>query len=453
MSNRGRGTCIGKDLCAARTLKEIRTVAPSERVKADDSPQSHPHSPMVSIPEEIWLLIFDFLQNGVLTTAEGGQIGYDMARIAFVLPLTETCREFYRICQPLLFETIVIDGRSEPGRRRVRCLIDTLESKPRLKDMVAKVRIASIFFTTPELLDRLCQTLMELRSIRDLWIQEGNISLAQLSRFQECPHLERLVLLRVDLSGPEAPSIPSFPLKYLQCEPYGFPRSTKFFAALMLPELETLRIDSVFLTGLERFCDHQVFQFNPAVLKELIVETKIEWFQRMEPGLIELLKCANQIRSLKLSLDKLTNGFSIPDDLIPDLESFEGRADLVLNFCDGRPVRDLRTFFTRSFVWEMTNDVPSLIRPGSVPLEHLSIDGTLWKDDMMEYITSNCPELLSLKVRAVHVNDMLSTRNHMPRLRRATFLSVQGPWFKNNFRATKTEREAKVVRECRVFWP
>ncbi|KAG8948233.1 hypothetical protein FRC00_008672 [Tulasnella sp. 408] len=193
----------------------------------------------------------------------------------------------------------------------------------------------------------------------------------------------------------------------------------------MLPGLETLCIDSVFLTGLERLCDHQVFQFNPDVLKELIVETRIDWIQAMEEGLVDLLKRANHIRSLTLRLDKLTSGVSIPDDVIPDLESE---------------------------IWEMMYDVPSLIRTGSVPLEHLSIDLTPWKDDTMEHIARHCPELVSLKVRAVHVNGTLSTRNHMPRLRRATFLSIQGPWFKNNIRATKMESEAEVVRECRAFW-
>lgn len=398
-----------------------------------------------------WLILISWVEAS--RTAQGEQIGYDTARMASILPLTETCRAFHRMCQPLLFETIVIDGRSGPSQRRVGCLVNALEGKPYLKDMVSKVRITSVFFTSSEFWDKLHQTLAELRSIRDLWIREGNISLAQLRRFQECPHLERLVLLRVDLSGPEDPAIPSFhSLRYLQCEPYGFPRSTSFFGTLMLPELETLCIDSVFLTGLERLCDHQVFQFNPAVLKELIVETKIDWIQAMEEGLVELLKRANHIRSLTLRLDKLTSGVSIPDDVIPNLESFDGRADLVLAFCKGRPVRNLCTSFTRSIIWEMMIDVPSLIRAGSVPLEHLSIDFTPWKDDTMEHIARHCPELVSLKVRTVHVNDTLSTRNQMPRLRQATFLSIQGPWFKNNVRATKMESEAEVVRECRAFW-
>ncbi|KAG9049878.1 hypothetical protein FS837_008800 [Tulasnella sp. UAMH 9824] len=408
---------------------------------------------MASVPEEIWLLIFEFIQNEASRTAQGGQIDYDMARIASVLPLTETCRAFHRMCQPLLFETIVIDGRSGPSQRRAGCLVNALEGKPYLKDMVSKIRITSVFFTSSEFGDKLHQTLVELRSIRDLWIREGNISLAQLSRFQECPHLERMVLLRVDLSGPEDPAIASFhSLQHFQCEPYGFPRSTSFFGTLMLPGLETLCIDSVFLTGLERLCNHEVFQFDPAVLKQLIVETRIDWIQTMEEGLVELLKRANQIRSLKLRLDKLTSGVSIPDDVIPDLESFDGRADLVLAFCKGRPIRNLRTFFTTSVIWEMMNDVPSLIQSGSVPLEHLSIDRIPWKDDTMEHIARHCPELVSLKVRAVHLNDTLSARNHMPRLRRATFLSMQGPWFKNNIRRTKMESEAAVVRECRAFW-
>ncbi|KAG8911155.1 hypothetical protein FRC01_005879 [Tulasnella sp. 417] len=419
---------------------------------------AHPHDPQpaaVSIPEEIWLLIFTFLQNEVSRGAQDGQLGYGMARIVSVRPLTETCRMFHRICQPLLFETIVIDGRSELSRRRAGCLLGALENKPYLKDMVVKVRIASIFYTISEFWDRLYQTLMELRSIGDLWIREGNISITQLSRFQECPRLERLVLLRVDLSGSEDSTTAVFhSLKHLQCEPYGFPRPTSFFATLMMPKLETLRIDSVFLTGLERICDHQVFQFNPAVLNDLTVETKIDWIPRMGEGLVELLKRTNQIKSLKLPLDKLTSGFNIPDDLIPDLESFGGRADLVPAFCNGRPVRELRTYFTSSVVWELTDDVPNVIRPGSVPLEHLSIDLILWEEDTMGYIARHCPELVSLKVRAKYVSGTLSTRSHMPRLRRATFLTTQGPWFKNNNNnhATKMESEDGVVRGCREFW-
>lgn len=172
----------------------------------------------------------------------------------------------------------------------------------------------------------------------------------------------------------------------------------------------------------------------------------------MEDGLIELLKRTDQIRSLKLPSDRLTGGFSVPDDLLPNLEVFQGRADLIPTFYQGRPIRHLRAFFTDEARWLVTGDIPSLIGLGLVHLQHLSIDRASWKEDTMGYIAQHFPELVSLKVRAVHVNCALSTRFHMPRLRRATFLSVEGSWYEDDFCIGKRKSEADIIRECRGFW-
>ncbi|KAG8911156.1 hypothetical protein FRC01_005880 [Tulasnella sp. 417] len=398
-----------------------------------------------------WLMLV--VWAGVLKTPGGGQIGYDMARITSILPLTETCRAFHRICQPLLFETIVIQGLSGPGQRRAERLADVLECKPHLKEMVAKVRINSPALMEVNVRERLYQTLTELCSTRELWIRAATISPAQLSRFQECTHLERLVLLRSNMNRVEDPIALSFPsLKYLRVDLYGLPKTSSFFAALMLPELETLHIDSIFLTSVNGLCDHQVFQFNTDVLKELIVEARAIWTQGMGDGLIDLLKRASRIRTLKLPLTRLTSVFDVPHDIVPDLETFEGRADLVPAFCNERPVRNLRAFFPQVARWRVTGDISSLIRPGAVPLEHLSIDGDSWNEVTMGHISRHCPELISLNVRAGDLNWALSTRFYMPRLRRATFLSIQGPWFGDGVYPGKMESETNVVRECREFW-
>ncbi|KAG8896443.1 hypothetical protein FRC00_005972 [Tulasnella sp. 408] len=251
------------------------------------------------------------------------------------------------------------------------------------------------------------------------------------------------------------PTTVSFPaLKYLLYEPHRDFQATDFFPTLFLPVLETLCIDSMFLSGPAAFYSHQVFQFNPTNLKELFIEAFF-WTQRMEEGLMELLNRANGIRLLSFNGEgELGHGFNLPVDLIPEMEAFRGRAENVPTFCKGRPVRNLLTWFPMGEMWRRTDDVPIVIRPGSVHLEHLYIDRTIWEDDTMEYIARHCPELESLKVRAARIDGPLSTRYHMPKLRKATFLFAGGSWFPDRRNsALKVENEVKVVQECRTFWP
>lgn len=350
-----------------------------------------------------------------------------------------------------------MDGISQSNRRRAECLADILESKPHLRNMVSKVHIASMVFMAPVLWSRLETAIVGLCSIRDLWIRAANISRALLDHLQQCPHLEKLVLLQVSTDSSANPTTASFnSLKNFQIEPYGLPRATNSFTTLIMPELETLLIDSVFLSGVEGLCDHRVFQFDPAVLRELILESLFVWSESMEAGLVELLKRANRIRSLKLPSDGFSNGFSLPDDLISELEAFDGRADLVLTFCRGRPVRDLHAhaYSFEEAIRVMVDGIPSLIRPGSVTLERLSLSWTLWEDDTMGYIARHCPQLVSLQIKAQRINGTLSTRYPMPQLRQATFLFVPGPepWYKHED-GNKSESEAKLVLESREFWP
>ncbi|KIO33255.1 hypothetical protein M407DRAFT_17814 [Tulasnella calospora MUT 4182] len=407
---------------------------------------------MASIPEEIWLLIFKFVQDGVSKASTGGEFGYDLARTASVRPLTETCRTFHRICQPLLFETLVIKHYSE----RSQNVVDVLRSKPRLRGMVSKVRIrwTRTGDRTLELWDRLEKALMELYCIQDLWIQAANISRALQDHFQRCPRLERLVLINVSMiHGTEPTTISFHSLKYLRYEPHRNIQTTKFFPILNLPRLETLCIDSVFLLEPADLYNHQIFHFNPAVLKELFIEAFL-WTESMEVGLVELLKRASRIRLLSFDgLGEFRPGFNLPDDLIPELEGFRGRADNVLTFCKGRPVQNLFTWFAMGAILEMTDDVPNLIQPGSVPLEHLYIDRILWEDDSLGYIARHCPQLVSLKIRAKRIDGTLSTRYHMPKLRKATFLFSEGSWFPDSRKGNlKAESEVKVAEECREFW-
>ncbi|KIO33257.1 hypothetical protein M407DRAFT_17816 [Tulasnella calospora MUT 4182] len=408
---------------------------------------------MESLPEEIWLLIFKFVRAGVpkpSRSIRGEEFSHDLARRASLRPLSETCHTFHRICQPLLFETLVI----QYYRHRV---VDVLRSKPHLKSMVSRVRIG---WALPgrdrkrDLLDRLEKALMELHSVRDVWIWGADISTTLLDHFQQCPRLARLALTDVYINHPTEPTPLSFhSLKFLRCIPHRNLQATNFFPTLTLPELEILHIGSVFLSGAANSPSHQVIRFNPSVLKELTIESRLHP-ESMEAGLVELLKRANGIKSLSLDVvGEFSRGFSLTDDLIPELEAFRGRADSVLTFCKGRPVRNLVTCFPTEAIWKMANDVPNLIRPGSVSLEHLSIDWTLWKDDTMGYIAKHCPQLISLKIRARRLRGALLTRDPMPHLRRATFLSSEGSWFPRSFDShLKPKREARVVQGCRKFW-
>lgn len=322
------------------------------------------------------------------------------------------------------------------------CLANVLESKPQLRNMVSKVHITWGSFITSEVGDRLQKALMELHSIRELWVWGVDISGALWYHFQQCPCLERLVLYQVHIIGAE-PIISSFPsLKYLRYKK----GQTNCFTTLSLPDLETLYINEEFLDPAE-LDDHQVFQFNPAVLKELIIDSLFVMTESMETGLLDLLERASQIRSLKLPQDEFSDDFDLPEDFIPDLEIFDGTGDVVLIFCEGRPVRDLRLSFPHPCVWRRTDDVPSLIPPGSVPLEHLSLSWFVWEDDTMGYIARHCPQLVSLKILAEQVYGTLSTCHPMPQLRKATFLTMEGPWFYGD-----SEAEATVVRECKESW-
>lgn len=133
------------------------------------------------------------------------------------------------------------------------------------------------------------------------------------------------------------------------------------------------------------------------LLKELVIESMI-WTEVTQARLLELLRRANRIKSLTLhGLVRFSSGFSLRNDLIPELETFRGPADSVLTFCKGRPVRDLFTWFGDA--WEMTDDIPNLIRPGLVPLEHLHISLISWKEDTIGYIARHCPQLVSFFAR------------------------------------------------------
>ncbi|KAG9049879.1 hypothetical protein FS837_008801 [Tulasnella sp. UAMH 9824] len=312
---------------------------------------------------------------------------------------------------------------------------------------------------SPGLWNGLEEVLTGLCCIQDLWIRAAKISRALFGHFQQCHHLERLVLLQVTTDSSANPTTGSFKsLKNFQFEPYGLPRVTNFFTTILVPELETLLMDSVFLSGVENLCNHQVFQFNPAILRELIIESAFVWSEDMETGLVELLQRANRIRSLKLPTDGFSHGFNLSDNLIRELEVFVGRADLVLTFSRGRPVRDLHAYLseeTRS-IRVRTDDVPNLLRPGSVPLERLSLTWISWEDDTMGYIARHCPQLASLQIQAENINGTLSTRYPMPQLCQATFLLVPRPepWYKNAYESdNKSECETNLVLGSRECWP
>ncbi|KAG8899192.1 hypothetical protein FRC01_010627, partial [Tulasnella sp. 417] len=233
--------------------------------------------------------------------------------------------------------------------------------------------------------------------------------------------------------------------------PRGLRQSVYCLSAFMLPQLETLHIESVLLSGEKGSCDHQLFQFNPNLLQELTIQSLYGLGQSAarDAGLVELLKRTPRIKSL--NLDTFNSSFSLPDDLIPELQTFSGRAEMVLHVCRGRPVRNLRTQPSQS--WINVNNTPNLVCPGSVPLQHLSISRVIWEDDTMEYIARRAPELISLEIRSGRENGKLSTRYHMPQLRRATFLSVNGPWYGDGPKGNKAENEARLLRDSRDFWP
>ncbi|KAG8975657.1 hypothetical protein FRC05_005175 [Tulasnella sp. 425] len=410
---------------------------------------------MASIPEEIWLQIFKLVQNARSTVDVCGadeQLLQNMARAANVRPLAETCRAFHRICLPLLFETIAINGSFDGGPQRAQCLADVLHRKAHLKNMVSTVHIHWTDEMNEELWDRMEGVIAGLCSVRDMQIEGTFLSTKLLGQH---PRLERLVLFQVYPNPIEGPTIHSFDsLKYLRCGPDGIAETTTSFTALVVPQLETLQIDAAYLTGA---CGYQIFQFNPAVLQKIIIESDSVWDATEDEGLVELLRRASRIKSLELSLRKFkspSSGFMLPDDAIPDLEAFTGRTDLVLAFCKGRPVRDLQVTYRLN--WSMTEEVPNLIRPGSVPLEHLHLDWMLWEDGTIEYIARHCPQLVSLKITLMvaggHRNGTLTTRYSMPRLRRAAFLT-SNHWYSDDDDGSVTEKEDKLLQESGEFWP
>ncbi|KAG8940918.1 hypothetical protein FRC04_004901 [Tulasnella sp. 424] len=355
---------------------------------------------MASIPEEIWLQIFKLVQNG-------------------------------------------------RGPRRAGCLAAVLYHKAHLKNMVSRVHIYWTDEMEEELWGRMEGVIVGLCSVRDMRIQGAYLSTRLLDQH---PRLERLVLDLVYPNPTEGPTVHSFDsLKYLRCGPdVKFARNfgTAPFAALVVPQLETLQIDAVYLTG-ERA--YQI-RFNPAVLKKLIIESNHSWNATEHEGLVKLLQRASRVKSLELEGRQLNPSFSftLPDDAIPDLEAFTGEADLVRAFCNGRPVRDLHV--TGRSTWS-----PNRVRPGSVPLEHLHLDWLMWKDGTIEYIAQQCPQLVSLGiiVDGYHRNGTITTRYSMPRLRRAAFLSPPAPnhWYSDDDDGSVTEKEAKLLQESREFWP
>lgn len=207
--------------------------------------------------------------------------------------------------------------------------------------MVTKVRISwsRARVGVPDHWDRLEKALGELYSLRDLWIQAANISIGLWDHLQQCPRLERLVLLGIGIIGAAEPTTLSFhSLKHLRYQPLHSPQVTDFYVALLLPQLETLHIDSEFLLGFADLCSHHVFQFSPSILKELIIEYTA-FTESVEAQLLELLERANRIRLLEVNgLVLFSEAFSLRNDLIPELETFRGPADSVLTFCKGRPV-------------------------------------------------------------------------------------------------------------------
>ncbi|KIO33250.1 hypothetical protein M407DRAFT_17810 [Tulasnella calospora MUT 4182] len=165
---------------------------------------------------------------------------------------------------------------------------------------------------------------MELRSIRDLWIQEADISPALLGYFQKYPGLEKLVILRTLISPTARPITTSFhSLKHFRYEARGLRQSVYCLSTFVLPQLETLHTESVFLSEERGSCDHRVFQFNPTVLQELTIQPIPGWSQSTvtEAGPVELLKRTTRIKSLKLSLDEFSSRFSLPGGLISELQT------------------------------------------------------------------------------------------------------------------------------------
>lgn len=413
---------------------------------------------MVSPDDELlgcisMILISDFVNGASQPTVD--PLGCDSARSASVRPLSETCHTFHRICQPLLFETLSISHYPESRRS----MIDVLENKPYLRSMVSTVRIRSTGGSAPDLWDRLEKALMELYSVREVFIQLADTSRTLWNHFQRCTRLETLVLSRVKVTHLTEPtSFSLHSLKHLRHDSFYELKVADFFTALILPQLETLHIDSGFLFGADVRCRHNIFQFRPSVLKELTIKAPL-WINDAEVELLELLTRANGIRSLKfVHLPPLSQTF-IPDDLIPELEVFQGPSETVLTFCRGRPVRELCTWFDRDLrgsAEEMTDSIPNLIRPGTIPLEHLELGRIHWDGDTMGYIARHCPQLVSLKIRANSRNGdgKLSNRYHMPKLREATFLLTgdftRGSWFTDG--EMKAAMEVEVIQECREFW-
>lgn len=275
----------------------------------------------------------------------------------------------------------------------------------------------------------------QMSGVRYVEIRDAAVVWELFNHLQGFPQLEDLSLTSASVLGSTTQRGPSQhlfgALKRLKLHPtrigVEFYQASEFIA----PSLQSFHTNTTLLQNITSI--QQIFPHFPDSLRELAVTSTSEPMSQEATVLQSLLSLCPGLESLRFpaspSLFRLSNNQTLYplDGQILRLKSFEGRSDQALLCCGGRPVD---TLCINLFPTDVTiENRPNLLRPGSVPLRHLRLDGIRWKMNTMAFISRHCPELRSLRVCATAKDDIVWMLQPMPRLRQASFLVGGLAWY------------------------
>lgn len=430
---------------------------------------------MRPIPEEIWALIFAFVREVAQpkSTPE-----YDVARAIAIRPLSETCKQFRRICLPLIFEAIVLDGSDQASRSKAT-LLTTILRDASIACTVRTVRV--VRWRKPfiplerDALRALATTLRRLSAVRCVEVRDAAVLSEFINHLPLLPKLDDLSLIStliVRSEGQPGSSQHLFgTLRHLRLLPTRM--DVEFFQAteFVAPYLQSFHTNTTLIENITGI--RQIFPHFSDSVRELAITPIGRPTNQRDTVLSELLSLCPRLESLRFpaptssprfhlshgALVLLSNGpiflhptgplfpppndptillsighnFRLSDGQIAHLRRFEGRSDQVLLWCKGRPLDTIRVTLLPAD--STIENCPKLLRPGSVPLRHLHLDGICWGTDTMAFVSRHCPELRSLRVRARTKSETVWMLRPMPRLQRAVFLLTHGAWYGNDYTA------------------
>lgn len=391
------------------------------------------------VPEEILALIFAFVREGVPRTRLKSDLEHDQAQAIAIRPLSETCKRFRRICLPYLFEAAIFDGSGLASRRRTATLVSVLREDSNIAQLARRVRIAHWRKTSSTrdstVWGNLSMAFGQMSGVRYVEIRDAAVVWELFDHLQALPRLEDLSLTSASVWGSTAQHGSSQhlfgALKRLKLLPTQV--GLEFYQAseFITPSLQSLHTNTTLLQNITSI--QQIFPHFPDSLCELAVTSTSEPRSQESTVLHGLLNLCPGLESLRfplaLSLFHVSNNQTLYplDGQILRLKSFEGRSDQALLCCGGRPVD---TLCINLFPTDVTiENRPNLLRPGSIPLRHLRLDGIRWKMNTMAFISRHCPELRSLRVCATAKDGIVWMLQPMPRLQQASFLVGGLAWY------------------------